>query len=691
MIALARIAVLRPNAGRFAAGIASALTLSAALLHAAVCGAQSAPVTLQVQVEQDLRDYWLKAEKDFSQRAAATGSLTEKDVALEIAARAADRAKSYDAQIQAAIAALNAPKPTAPLTLPALPKITPLVLPHVEPPLPTPPVMPSLGASAVDTVFSRARQCEQDAKLDDSSDPGDLDHHLAEKLRRRQVFLQCHVPEMREIADSYEKQAMEKYNAAAAETRPDNKASLTGEADILRQIAAILRRGADTLSSGAPAVPPALFTPPLAEPAVGSPPGSALCKSSPSPSADGLNDPYLICDCAREYLGSTIAARYRSMLPRVLAYLSSDAYMDDIGMFRETGRYAPADLAIDIARKIPMLETAVTQVCHANLVGLEQAKLLAAQPHSPASGEEQVIASSAKWVRDGVYRSIETMVADLWLDYFKEIELGMGAVRPPDVLSLRWYQKYKFKDALRSLYDKWHPIFKAEEPTGTVDITGWAQEYVATCAANNAALAQWIDTTANTMKVILAPIHAARGALINDLKRWQVLAAADGWPDQQSLVPLGTAADQMWRTRYIGEYSKNDYGHEPKTVEQTVIGPPRLDPFEDPSPMSINKAPEGYDEFFGKHDDCRTWKVTAPAGIYMTYPLHSSSPLTDNVDLAGVDGDELAILRQPQRGGPAERASFLYGGVIYLVLDLFRQTEEVADFFFSGADTGQTP
>ena len=662
-----------------------------ALFYAACCHAQTAPANPQLQVEQDLRDYWLGAARAFSDRAAASTSPTARDVALEVAAKAAEHAKSYDAQIKAAITAMNAPKPTAPFTIPVISTIGPPATPHInlapQPPL----AMPALGAPPVDTVFTRASQCEQDAKLYNSSGADDPDHHLDEKLRRRQSFLQCHIPEMREMADHYDKQAAEKDQAAAAEKRPDNKASLTAEADMERQVAEILRHGADTLATGAPATPPSLFLPSLGQTITRDQPGGALCKSLPKPATEGANDPYRLCDCAKEYLGTTITGRYRSMLQRVLHDLSSDAYLDDVEIFREANRYAQADLAIDIARKIPMLESVSMQACQVNLVGLEQAKLLGAQPHSPASGEDQVINYSTKWVRDDIYRDIETRVADLWLDYFKEIELGMGTINPSDPLSLHWYQKYKFKNDLQSLYDEWKPVFQAEEPSGTVDITGWAQEYVGVCAANNAALRQWIDMTASAMKAILWPMHEARGALINDLKRWQGLASADGWPDQASLVPLGEAADQMWGTRYIGEYSKNDYGHEPKTVEQAIAGPPRRDPFGDPSPMTIDKAPVGYDEFFGAHDDCDTWKVSAPPDVYVTYPIYSSAVVTEHVDLPGIDRDELTLLQQGRRGGPVASLGFRSGGVIYLVADLFKQKEEVADFFFSGADLGQNP
>ena len=143
-------------------------------------------------------------------------------------------------------------------------------------------------------------------------------------------------------------------------------------------------------------------------------------------------------------------------------------------------------------------------------------------------------------------------------------------------------------------------------------------------------------------------------AVSSDLKRWQVLAAADGWPDKTAFVPLGEAADQMWTTRHIGEDSKNTYSHEPQTVELTIVGPPRRDPFDDPSPLSIDKAPIGYDEFFAAHDDCDVWKVTAPADVYVTYPLYSSAVVIGHVDRLSVAQDELSMLQERQRGGPVE-------------------------------------
>jgi hypothetical protein len=627
-----------------------------------------------------LAEYWRQAADALTKRAAASKSPTEKAVLAEVVAREVDRANKYEKDAEAAAVPMQPATSSPSLPGPPAPAPTP-TMPQFE--LSAPPASPGSQGSSAPTVFGLANKCREDSGVNIGRDEhGAID--FAEMTRRHHVAQRCHAPELRKVAADYRKRAADSQASADKAWWPPAKESGVQKAAAELDAAALLEKGADALDQGveAPAAPAAI--PPSATP-------KTVAREVVQKDSD---DPYLLCDRAKDYLSVRVIPEYTAMRERAKRYAASPALLNDVAVLQNSAGYWPIELYILISGEIPLLTGRIDSHCLEWLVDLERGRAEdGARALEGLAGNRTPDSEIIDTTRRYVYGEVEKAISDLWVSYFKEIDLGLAAI-VPSYADFNWSSGYSNASDLQKIEDKWRPIINAQIAKGeVVDLTGKALDNVALCADANNRTQERIMMVSAAMPPIVAPMLAARRLLILDLGDWQEQAARSGWPRYDTEVSFRETADQLWKTRHIGEASRANYGFEYKTASYPILGPPRNFSLGGTMLVFGNAETLGAKEFFAQHDDCDVWKPRAPHGAYM---LIDDASTKSRVDLPEVDQsvkDQLAI--EYGKGKEAPVASAVVdvnrSTVDYLVLDLFRDGPEKAERFFLGADASQVP
>jgi hypothetical protein len=302
------------------------------------------------------------------------------------------------------------------------------------------------------------------------------------------------------------------------------------------------------------------------------------------------NDPYLVCDCARQYLTGRVTPLYEDVVSRVGRYVSVTSTPATSSLYGSS-----LNLLIDVAGRPPTTATRVISACHELLFLEERSRANSEYVHGSDPGFNPV---SLETFRNSVYGQLGLELRDLWQAHIDEIFLGIFELT--NIQSNREYvawARLKVEIALNPNGD-FRPYCSEADNT--------AQDSV-----------NWLG---REMPGVLAAMEVTRRQLERDLRFWQDFAARDGWPRQHSYVPFGEMADRLWKSAHLHGWT----GPEADSVVVKVW----------------TQRPTG-------GGGCDDWKVQPPGSAVLvtgtvnggdvSLPLFKDVPVTATTFFSGVD------------------------------------------------------
>jgi hypothetical protein len=585
---------------------------------------------------QHVADYWRGKAQEFTATAEATESITKKDVMAMLAEDARKRSE----QAQQTQNSIKNQSPGRPLVVPRVEPLPQTSLPNLPPA-----ILEDAPVHAPEYVIGLVKDCYDKANSKYPNDFAfDTIDNVAEIMQVLTGWFACEAPELREEADRSARLVGQLRERASKEPNPDMKRSLERQADAADEIAKRLDQAAERLGEetnwGDISVAPQ--TVPQTQDAAG-----GLCPAlHASPRKNESNDPYILCDCARQYLSDRVVPLYEAMIGRVKGYITPGrgAYFASVPGQIQT-RALDNHLLIDISGRAATAPAQAIDDCKRQLFRAEQERATKAMD-GPDPG---LNVADMKALRDSVYGNLIAAFDYTWHDHFREIEFGIT-----DLANI---------NAVRQAVSDWKrdAEYNAVVKAGTKD-------YGPICAAANSAAQERVEWLGREMPRIAEPMRAVRTILAKDLRLWQDFAARDAWPDQPSLPSFGEFADRLSQSSHLRNYNGPEWGDAVRVQKWSGFSFSVCDARWDP------QAP--------------AWTARAPASLLMMTGVGEASETTPRSASPGI----IKAMRDASpllAAGPFATAKV--AGAVSLVLPLFEGAEAKAVAFYSGADVTQHP